>query len=286
MKLLKSLLITVATLGFIFSCASDSKGTTVEDLKKKNLVKIGFANEAPYAYRDPETGELTGEAPEIAKHVFAELGIENVEGVVVEWGSLIPALKAGRYDVIAAGMYITPERAQQVYFTDPSYAIGEGFAVKAGNPKDLHSYEDVKANPDVKLGVVSGTVEVGYAEKVGIPDEQVVTFGDNASAISGVKSGRVDAFAGTSLTVQDLVSKVEDGSLEVAKDFVDPVIDGKGVKGYGAFAFRPEDKELRKAFNEALNAFIGTEEHQKLVNPFGFGEAQLPGGVTAEELVQ
>ena len=58
-------------------------------------------------------------------------------------------------------MYITPERAEEVDFTDPEYQIGGALAVKAGNPLDLHSYEDIAANPDVKVATMAGSV-TGY----------------------------------------------------------------------------------------------------------------------------
>jgi polar amino acid transport system substrate-binding protein len=72
--------------------------------------------------------------------------------------------------------------------------------------------------------------------------------------------------------------------LEKADPFKDPVIDGKDVRGYGAYAFRSDDKAFADAFNAELAKFIGTEEHQKLVAPFGFTAEELPKGVTAAKL--
>jgi polar amino acid transport system substrate-binding protein len=181
-------------------------------------------------------------------------------------------------------MYVLPKRCEQVTFSNPTYAIGEAFLVKAGNPKDLHSYEDLAKRADAVLGVVAGTVERGYARKTGVPDQRVQVFPDAPSALSGVAAGRIDAYAGTSLTIQDIVSKTTDTKLERAVPFTDPVIDGKSVRGYGAFAFRKEDQVLVDAFNRELAGFIGTPEHRKLVKPFGFTEQELPGDVTAAQL--
>ncbi|MCH5710081.1 transporter substrate-binding domain-containing protein, partial [Salmonella enterica] len=90
-------------------------------------------------------------------------------GVLTEFGSLIPGLQAKRFDIIAAGMYVTPERCGQVAFSNPTYGVGQAFLVKQGNPKNLHSYEDVVKNPDAKLGVVVGAIEAEYASKVKVP---------------------------------------------------------------------------------------------------------------------
>ncbi|MGE8613680.1 MAG: ectoine/hydroxyectoine ABC transporter substrate-binding protein EhuB [Achromobacter veterisilvae] len=260
-------------------------GSTLEAAKAAGKIRIGYANEAPFAYMDSKEAKVTGESVEIARVVLKRMGIGEVEGVLTEFGSLIPGLQAKRFDIIAAGMYVTPERCQQVAFSDPTYGVGQSFLVKQGNPKNLHSYEDVVKNPDAKLGVVVGAIEAEYASKSNVPPGQVVVFPDAVSALSGVQAGRADAYAATALTVNDLMGKTSAGSdLEKAEPFKDPVIDGKDVRGYGAYAFRADDKAFAEAFNAELAKFVGTEEHQKLVAPFGFTPQELPKGVTAAQL--
>ncbi|HCQ45449.1 MAG TPA: ectoine/hydroxyectoine ABC transporter substrate-binding protein EhuB [Achromobacter sp.] len=259
--------------------------STLDAAKAAGKIRIGYANEAPFAYMDSKEAKVTGESVEIARVVLKRMGINEVEGVLTEFGSLIPGLAAKRFDIIAAGMYVTPERCQQVAFSDPTYGVGEAFLVKEGNPKNLHSYEDVVKNPDAKLGVVVGAIEGEYAEKVKVPAGQVVVFPDAVSALSGVQAGRADAYAATALTINDLMGKTQAGSgLEKAEPFTDPVIDGKGVRGYGAYAFRTDDKAFADAFNAELAKFIGTDEHKQLVAPFGFTDQELPQGVTAAKL--
>jgi polar amino acid transport system substrate-binding protein len=263
---------------------AETRASTLESIRAAGAVRVGYANEAPYAYRDSATGRLTGEAPEIVRVILAGLGVDEIEGVLTEFGSLIPGLQAGRFDIIAAGMYILPERCEQIAFSNPTYAIGEAIVVKAGNPKRLHSYEDILNDETATLGVVSGAVQRDYARTVGIPEDRVIVFPDAPSAVAGVEAGRVDAYGGTSLTVQDLLDKTRSGGLERADPFTGPAIDGVEVRGYGAFGFRKADSDLREAINEGLAGFIGSPEHLELVRPFGFTEIDMPGDVTADEL--
>lgn len=258
--------------------------TTLQRIQREGVVRIGYANEAPYAYVDEKTGRLTGEAPEIARVVLQQMGVERVEGVLTEFGSLIPGLKAKRFDIIAAGMYVLPKRCREIAFTNPTYKIGEAFLVEAGNPLGLHSYEDVAAHSKARLGVVAGAVELAYARATGIPDERIAVLPDAPSAVAAVQAGRIDAYAGTALTIQDMLSKARDSGLERASPFTDPVIEDKAVIGYGAFGIRKDDKTLLEAFNSQLNAFIGSEQHRALISPFGFSEAELPGDVNAGSL--
>ncbi len=281
------LLILLAGLGVIFWQATRTNvndENTLARIQRTGTIRIAFANEAPYGYLDTTTGEVTGEAPEIAKAILKKMGVDHVEPIVADFGSLIPGLKAKRVDMIAAGMYITPQRAKEISFSNPTYGIGESFIVKAGNPLDLHGYEDVRDNPDAKIGVMGGSVEQGYARDMGVSDNQVLVFSDYNSAILGLKGGQIDAVAATDLTVNDLLRKQDSDEIEKASDFQDPVIDGNTIRGYGAFGFRQEDVALRERFNEELAKFIGSPEHLELIEPFGFDESTLPGDVTAKEL--
>ena len=261
--------------GLAASFASQAE-TTLERIQSTGTVRIGYANAAPFAYTET-SGKVTGESPEIATKVFTAMGVKKVEPVLTEWGALIPGLRAGRFDVIAAGMYITPPRCQQVIFTDPHYQIPDTLLVKRGNPKNLHSYADVAKNPDVRLAIMSGTAELGYARAEGVSDEQIVQVPDTTAQLQAVRAGRADASVGTALTMKGLAAKGGD-SVEAIADFKD---DPAHI-GYGALAFRPEDKDLRDAVNQQLKKWLGSDEHLQTVKPFGFDKSNLTDKSAAE----
>ncbi|KRV72102.1 ectoine/hydroxyectoine ABC transporter substrate-binding protein EhuB [Pseudomonas citronellolis] len=261
--------------GLAASFASQAE-TTLERIQSTGTVRIGYANEAPFAYTET-SGKVTGESPEIATKVFTAMGVKKVEPVLTEWGALIPGLRAGRFDVIAAGMYITPPRCRQVIFTDPHYQIPDTLLVKRGNPKSLHSYADVAKNPDVRLAIMSGTAELGYARAEGVSDDQIVQVPDTTAQLQAVRAGRADASVGTALTMKGLAAKGGDG-VEAIADFKD---DPAHI-GYGALAFRPEDKDLRDAVNQQLKKWLGSDEHLQTVKPFGFDKSNLTDKSAAE----
>lgn len=259
--------------------------TTLQTAMAKKKIRVGYANEAPYAFQESASGKLTGEAPEIARVVLGKLGITEVEGVLTEFSALIPGLQAKRFDMIAAGMYILPERCKQIAFSNPTYSAGEAFAVRAGNPLALHGYADISSRPEARLGVVAGAVEASYARELGIRKEQVTIFPDGPSALEGIGSGRIDAYAATRPTIAHFLEKNPEG-LEIATPFANPTINGRVVRGYGAFGFRKDDQDLVDAFNVQLKNFIGSPEHLKLVGGFGFDAQNLPGEASADELCQ
>lgn len=257
--------------------------STLEKAKQQGFITVGFANEVPYAYATPD-GKLTGEAVEVARVVLKNMGIKDMNGVLTEFGSLIPGLKAQRFDIITAGMYITPKRAKEVAFANPEYSIGQALAVSAGNPLKLHSYKDIAANPKARVAVMSGGIEVEYLEKSGVKKEQILLVPDQPSAISALQTGRADAITMTGPSLQSVLDSAKDAKLERVKDFIQPEIDGKSVRGYGAAAFRKEDQEFVDAYNQELKKLQQSGELLKILAPFGFTEQELPGEKTAEEL--
>jgi polar amino acid transport system substrate-binding protein len=201
-----------------------------------------------------------------------------VDGVLTEFGSLIPGLLAGRFDIIAAGMFITPKRCAQIAFSEPSYGIGQAMLVPEGNPKGIADYSSFAENDELKLAVMAGAVEAGYAQEAGVGLGQLVTLPDQASLVAAVQSGRADAAALTALSIAEMARKAD--GVESTKPFGE--VAGKSVTGHGAFGFRKEDTDLLEAFNAELAKFIGTPEHIALVEPFGFGADYLPNATTAE----
>jgi polar amino acid transport system substrate-binding protein len=265
--------------------ASTPTETTLAKAQREGYATVGFANENPYAYATPD-GKLTGEAVEISRKILSNLGIGQMDGVLTEFGSLIPGLKAKRFDLITAGMFITKERAEQVAFANPEYSIGEGLAVEKGNPLNLHSYEDIKANGEAKVAVMVGAIEVDYLKSVGLAESQIVTVPDQPSAVSALQSGRVDAITMTGPSLQAILESAKDDKLERVMDFEQPIIDGKSVRGYGAAVFRIGDDEFREAFNAELEKLKDSGELLEILQPFGFTEQELPGDITVEELLK
>ncbi|OGB20477.1 MAG: ectoine/hydroxyectoine ABC transporter substrate-binding protein EhuB [Burkholderiales bacterium RIFCSPLOWO2_02_FULL_57_36] len=250
--------------------------TALERVRRTGEIRIGYANEAPFAYTLAD-GRVTGESPEIAKTIYAKMGITKVNAVLTEWGGLIPGLQAGRFDVIAAGMYVTPARLEQVLFTDPHYQIGDTLLVAKGNPEKLNSYAAIAQHPSARLAVMSGTAQYGYARDAGITDSRIMQVPTTIAQLQAVRTRRAAAAVGTQLTMKELAAK---GGKKV--EAIDSFADDPAHTGYGAFAFRREDQDLRDAVNAALKDWLGSDEHLKLVAPFGFDRSNLTSKTISE----
>lgn len=222
----------------------------VADLQEEGTVNVGFANEPPYAFENSDTGELEGANIQIATAVFEEMGIEEVNGHLTDWGELIPGVQAGQYDVITAGMAILPDRCENAIFSEPEMQYGEGLVVAAGNPEGIQSYADIADNPDVTLALMEGTTQFDFVAQEGVSDDQIMSVADIPGQLSAVQSGNADVAAATESTIRTAYESLGSDDVELVEDFEQP--DVVGVPSYGAAAFNQEDEELRDAYNEAL----------------------------------
>lgn len=266
--------------------AGDQEETTLERVQREGEVTVGFANEQPYAYQTAE-GELTGSSVEIARRIMENLGVTEMNGVLTEFASLIPGLQAERFDMVTAGMFITPGRASadHIQFANPEYTIGQAIAVEAGNPLDLHSYEDIADNDEAIVAVPSGTVEYDFLLDVGVPEGRIVTVPDMPSALAALQAGRADVITATGPSLQSILDTAADDSIERVDDFSQPVIDGEEVINYGATVFRDTDDDFIDAFNEELENLKESGELLEIIEEFGFTEEDLPGDATVEDAI-
>jgi polar amino acid transport system substrate-binding protein len=277
MVLAKSLLVLILTAASASARAEDA----LARIKNEGVVRIGFANEAPWSFANAD-GTIAGADYEFASLIFSRIGVPTLEGVITKFGSLIPGLQADRFDVVVAGFYIRPARCEQVTFSEPTVAVGDSIIVRTGNPKKISSYKSVIDNQSIKLGGVVGAATARNAKDSGIPDSQLVMFPDFVSAISALKADRIDGALQTAISAEATVKN--DPSIERALPFEQAIINGKSTVNYAGYAFRPKDKELIAAVNAELAKILGGPEHLKILAKYSISSNEVPKGVTTKEL--
>ncbi len=226
MRVLKSLsLAFVMLLGLSFNANAETYINGID------------ANYPPFGYVD-EKGNPAGFDVEAVNWIAEKMGFE-VKHQPMDWDGIIPALLAGKIDMIASGMSISPERAAKVHFTDPYFQLEKVMVVRNDSELTL----DEAFSSDIKLGVQRGTSEHNTIEKMkadkNLPME--LRFYDSGPlAIEDLANGRIDAVAMDIFPANDSVAK------------------GKPVKIIGAWqkgdqfgvAIRKDDTKLQGLINE------------------------------------
>jgi len=255
--------------------------STLDRARKDGYIRVGFPNQVPYAYAD-EKGVLTGADAVVARMVVQKMGIKEMDGVLTEFASLIPGLKAGRFDIVLA-MFVNPQRCAQVAFSEPIYRVGQGIIVQKGNPRNVRNYDDLIKQSDLRIAVMAGAVQTNNLKKLGVPESRIVSFPDGPSAIAAVSAGRADVFTISDLPARRLLAAAGPSTpLEMVPSFAPPIVDGRPAQGHSAFAFRPEDVALRDEFNRALAEVMATPAFLEAMAPFGITRDNLPDTKTAD----
>ena len=117
------------TFGEVFAGEAQKQLTSesvIETIMKRGKLKVGMSTFVPWAMRNKK-GELIGFEIDVAKKVAEDMGVK-IEFVPTAWSGIIPALIAGKFDVIIGGMSVTPQRNLTINFTAPYAHSGMGIA--------------------------------------------------------------------------------------------------------------------------------------------------------------
>ncbi|RWI36149.1 ectoine/hydroxyectoine ABC transporter substrate-binding protein EhuB [Mesorhizobium sp.] len=256
--------------------------TTLEKIKSEGKIVVGIADSEPWGFVDKD-GKVAGFSPDLIRAALKPLGVEKIDFVPAEFSALISSLQAGRFDVIAAAMWITPVRCKAVAFSDPDIITKDALLVLKGNPLNIHSYADIAANPNVRLGVDRGSANIEHAEGAGVSRDRFVQFDAGTAVIAALIGGRVDAYP---LASSNVVALLEDpnlsGKIERALPFTGYIgKNGIEVAGRSAIAFRLEDTDLRDAYNKRLAEMKADGTVEAIKKKYGLNNIDTDTSVTA-----
>lgn len=253
----------------------------LRSLRRAGVLRVGYAVEAPYAMLDAQ-GQVVGEAPAVARLVAAELALPPIEWVASDFDALIPGLEARRFELVAAGMFVTRERARRVLFSDPTLRVLPGLLVLRGNPLNLRSEAQLQAHPQARVAVLRGSVEAQRLRELGLAAPRLVEVAGAGEGVQALLLGRVQALCLSLPAVRQLAASEPERLLALRLRQQD----GAPALGYTAFQFNLEDQALQLAWNEGQARVIGAPRHLQTIAPYGFGPEDLPGAVRTSHLIE
>ncbi|SDN89237.1 transporter substrate-binding domain-containing protein [Vreelandella arcis] len=224
--------------------------------------KIGLSAEPyPPFYSPDAAGNWSGWEidfiDELCDRLDAECQIKPVA-----WEGIIPALKTGKIDMIIGSMSITPERAEQIAFSNKYYASPTGI-VALKNSDITPTPEGVEG---AYLGIQSGTNQEQYARKHYADTADLKVYQTLSEELQDLVAGRLDAVVADTLAVQDFINS-ETGQAcceyrgEVPSD-TDLMSEGMGV------GLRQSDTELKANVNAAIDAMRADGTYETITEPY------------------
>jgi L-cystine transport system substrate-binding protein len=216
---------------------SPAAGTSLKEIQDAGVLTVGTEGTyRPFTYHEGGTGELTGYDVEVMEAVADELGVD-VQFEETQWDAIFAGLDAGRFDVIANQVSITPERKADFDFSEP-YTVSPGVIVVNDGDTSISSFDDL-AGKTTAQSLTSNWYEL--AKQSGAKIENVEGW---AQAVALLKQGRIDATVNDELTFLDYQKSEGDMSLDIAATTED--------EAHNAFTFRKGSDDLIAAVDSAL----------------------------------
>jgi polar amino acid transport system substrate-binding protein len=213
--------------------------STAAAAQEKPLVVGVDGTFAPHAM--PKLGGgVEGFNVDLINAIGAKMG-RKVEIFAGQFSGLIPAMNSGQLSFVGAPTTVTPERAQNLLFTEGYLNTYYAFVVPLKSA-DVKTFADLKGKTiSVNRGSAYDKWLQENAAKYGFKAE---SFGTNADAVQALISGRADVHMSGNTVAAYSVLKAKDqirlASLKIDEGLV-----------WGA-AFRKDDTQLRNQVEEAL----------------------------------
>lgn len=259
-----TLLSATLTGGIVSACNQSDSGAAAGGngsggQGSKKLVMATSADYPPYEFVDTSKGseEIVGFDVDIARAVAEKLGYE-LEINNIDFNGLIPALQAGRADMVMAGMTPTEERKKNVDFSDVYYVAKQ--TIMSSKEAGIN---DSKSLDGKKVGVQLGSIQEKRAKELKEDGStmEIVPLNRINEIVQELKAGRIDA-----AIIEDTVAK---GFLEANSELQAIPISEEGPAG-SAIAF-PKGSELVDDFNTALAEMKSSGQIEELVKKW-FGD--------------
>jgi lysine-arginine-ornithine-binding protein len=208
----------------------------------------------PFEYRD-SSGTLKGLDVEVGNALCAEMKVTCI-WMPQDFDGLIPAIRAGKIDMIISSLSMTPDRAKVIDFTKPYYLSPSQFvALKSSGITD-----DPSTLKGKTIGVQSGTIHQSYMEQK-LPDITEKVYNTVQEAELDLEAGRIDAMLADKLLMYDWLVKAGNakGFDYVGKPLVDPLVTGQigvGVK--------KGNVALQQALNTAIDQLLADPAYDKI----------------------
>lgn len=234
----------VAVLALLAGCTASpaTSEPTMEASSRPGspTLRVGISRTAPPVIFQQD-GETVGLEADFARELAATLGME-LWLASMYWPNLIPELRAGRIDIVMAGMSITDERRREVAFTEPYLTTGQAALIRAADQPSLGTARQLLGTRK-SIGVEGDSTGEAFVEE-SIPSADRKSFVTASDAVEALVLGDVDIVIHDQLTILWLARE------HAGEDLF--VVPGRLTNESLAWAVRRDNLALRQEINAIL----------------------------------
>jgi polar amino acid transport system substrate-binding protein len=213
----------ILVIAAVFSVITACSNSTTQ--KENKTLIIGIDDKfAPMGFRD-ENNKIVGFDIDYANAAAEKMGTK-VKFLPIDWSSKESELSSGRIDLIWNGYTITDDRKKKVLFTKPYLKNSQ--VVVTLSKSNLTKLGDLEGKV-VGLQTLSSAADALNANPIKSKIKTVSEFPDNVTALSDLKSGRLDAVVIDEVVIKYYMSK-EKNTFKILDESLAPEEYGVGVK--------------------------------------------------------
>jgi len=187
----------------------DEDAKTMPDLAALSAENgvLRLATEAGYApFEYVRDGKVVGYDMEIAA-MFCQACGYGLEIVDMNFDGILPAVQTGKCDLAAAGISVTPERAENVLFSEPNFSGGTVLVVlKAEAPADHGTFTSLSQMTHAHIGIQTGTIHYGIVRSV-LPEAQISYYNTYPDLAAALEARKIDGFPGDELVLRQMAGE-------------------------------------------------------------------------------
>ena len=183
---------------FIFSSCSHHTGTYVltspapvlDRIQNRGELIVGTAADMPPFNMTTKDNRIIGLEVDLAQALAQAMEVE-LKLQAIAFKDLLPALEAGKVDLILSGMTITAKRNSKVAFVGPYYISGKGLLTKASKLADIKDPGDIDRS-EVRITALEGSTSEIFVKNV-LPNVKFLAARDYSEAVNMVIGDKADA---------------------------------------------------------------------------------------------
>jgi len=229
--------------------------TKLDEIKEKGVLVLGTsADYPPFEFHLEVDGKdtIVGFDIDIAKKIASDIGVE-LEIIDMKFDGLLPALTAGKIDLIVAGMTPTDERKESVDFSIVYYDSRQTMLVKTENAGTLNT---VEAFAGKTLGVQKATIQEELAKTI-FTSSEAKSIDKIPNLIMELKTDKVNGL----ILAEPVAKQYAAANPDLSVNGVD-----LGSEGGSAIAIEKGSQDYLDAINASIQSLLDSGEMDKIIS--------------------
>lgn len=238
---------------------------------EKEEIRCGYFVEYPFIMKDPNTGELSGVAYDLAEKIGAALKLDIIWTEEVSFPNIVSDLQSGRYDMLCASLWNVAPRNKYIDYTNPFIHVPITGYVRPDSPLNSDNYFEKIVNKQATVAMMDGEGATTIAlETFGQDIKRFDTsqFLDIANMLETVKTEKADIGFVIQSVGQNYL-KNNPGSLRNVSP-EQPL-----YKMPNAFGIKRGSFEFKAMINNVLQRLIISGDYDRIVDKYDDGTDSL-----------